>query len=95
MVADINGGRTMKDAANWQLRRYKTHVFAWSDREIDDGIGKLPRSERSRVGRGPAWRIWPASMGMCLDYFENYRGGRKVDPRGPTSEPSVVYRGGS
>jgi formylglycine-generating enzyme required for sulfatase activity len=75
----------------------KNTVFAWSDREIDDGypesspVGSFPRGASPFGMEDMAGNVWE----WCLDYFENYRGGRKVNPRGPTSGPKRVYRGGS
>ena len=75
----------------------KNTVFAWSDRDIDDGypesspVGAFPRGASPFGMEDMAGNVWE----WCLDYFENYRGGRKVDPRGPTSGAKRVYRGGS
>ena len=75
----------------------KNTVFAWSDRDIDDGypesspVGAFPRGASPFGMEDMAGNVWE----WCLDYLENYRGGRKVDPRGPTSGTKRVYRGGS
>ncbi len=72
-------------------------VFAWSDREIDDGF-----AESSPVGAFPsgaspfdledmAGNVWE----WCHDLFENYRGSAKANPRGAASGNKRVYRGGS
>jgi formylglycine-generating enzyme required for sulfatase activity len=75
----------------------KNTVFAWSDHEVDDGY-----AESSPVGAFPlgvsllgvedmAGNVWE----WCIDYYETYRGGHKVNPRGPTSGTKRAYRGGS
>jgi formylglycine-generating enzyme required for sulfatase activity len=75
----------------------KNTVFAWSDREIDDGypesspVGEFPRGVSPFGMEEMAGNVWE----WCLDYFENYRGGHKVNPRGPTCGAKRVYRGGS
>jgi formylglycine-generating enzyme required for sulfatase activity len=82
------------DLANFADRNT---VFAWSDREIDDGY-----SESSPVGAFPfgaspfgmedmAGNVWE----WCLDYLEAYRGTPKVNPRGAANGAKRVYRGGS
>jgi formylglycine-generating enzyme required for sulfatase activity len=82
------------DLANFADRNT---VFAWSDREIDDGY-----PESSPVGAFPfgasPWGIEDLAGNVwewCLDFFEPYRGMAKVNPHGPTSGAKRVYRGGS
>jgi formylglycine-generating enzyme required for sulfatase activity len=71
--------------------------FAWSDPDVDDGF-----AETSPVGAFPdgaspfgvedlAGNIWE----WCLDFFEAYKGGERINPRGPSSGVRRVYRGGS
>ena len=75
----------------------KNTVFAWSDRDIDDGypesspVGAFPRGASPFGMEDMAGNVWE----WCLDYFQDYRGGHKVNPRGPTSGAKRVYRGGS
>ena len=75
----------------------KNTVFAWSDREIDDGFAESSPVGAFPLGASPfgvedmAGNIWE----WCLDYFESYRGAAKVNPRGATSGAKRVYRGGS
>ena len=75
----------------------KNTVFAWSDRNIDDGypesspVGAFPRGASPFGMEDMAGNVWE----WCLDYFQDYRGGHKVNPRGPTSGAKRVYRGGS
>ncbi|MEY2481037.1 MAG: eukaryotic-like serine/threonine-protein kinase [Verrucomicrobiota bacterium] len=75
----------------------KNTVFAWSDREIDDGypesspVGAFPRGASPFGLEDMAGNVWE----WCLDYYEPYRGTPKVNPRGPTSGAKRVYRGGS
>ncbi|MEY2504291.1 MAG: hypothetical protein QOG27_571 [Verrucomicrobiota bacterium] len=82
------------DLANFADRNT---VFAWSDREIDDGypesspVGAFPFGASPFGVEDLAGNVWE----WCLDYFEPYRGVAKVNPRGPTSGAKRVYRGGS
>ena len=75
----------------------KNTVFAWSDREIDDGypesspVGAFPRGASPFGLEDMAGNVWE----WCLDYYEPYRGTPKINPRGATSGAKRVYRGGS
>ena len=75
----------------------KNTVFAWSDREIDCGYAETSPVGAFPLGASPfgledmAGNIWE----WCLDYYEAYRPGPKVNPRGPTVGSKRVYRGGS
>jgi formylglycine-generating enzyme required for sulfatase activity len=72
-------------------------VFAWSDRDIDDGypesspVGAFPHGVSAFGMDDMAGNVWE----WCLDYFEAYRGAPKVNPRGAPSGLRRVYRGGS
>ncbi|MGI9088719.1 MAG: SUMF1/EgtB/PvdO family nonheme iron enzyme [Chthoniobacterales bacterium] len=82
------------DLANFADRNT---VFAWSDREIDDGYAESSPVGAFPLGVSPfgmedmAGNVWE----WCLDYFEPYRGSMKVNPRGATAGAKRVYRGGS
>lgn len=82
------------DLANFADRNT---VFAWSDREIDDGypesspVGAFPYGASPYGIEDMAGNVWE----WCFDYFEPYRGVAKVNPHGPTSGAKRVYRGGS
>jgi formylglycine-generating enzyme required for sulfatase activity len=75
----------------------KNTVFAWSDREIDCGYAETSPVGAFPLGASPfgiedmAGNVWE----WCVDYYEGYRGGEKLNPRGPTSGIRRVYRGGS
>lgn len=75
----------------------KNTVFAWSDREIDDGyaetspVGAFPRGASPFGMEDMAGNVWE----WCVDYYEPYRGVPRVNPRGPSCGPKRVYRGGS
>lgn len=82
------------DLANFADRNT---VFAWSDREIDDGypesspVGAFPFGASPFGIEDMAGNVWE----WCLDYFEPYRGVAKVNPHGPTAGAKRAYRGGS
>ena len=82
------------DLANFADRNT---VFAWSDREIDDGypesspVGAFPFGASPFGIEDMAGNVWE----WCMDYFEPYRGIAKVNPHGPASGAKRVYRGGS
>lgn len=75
----------------------KNTVFAWSDREIDCGYAETSPVGAFPLGASPfgiedmAGNVWE----WCVDYYEPYRGGEKLNPRGPTAGTKRVYRGGS
>jgi formylglycine-generating enzyme required for sulfatase activity len=82
------------DLANFADRNT---VFAWSDREIDDGypesspVGAFPFGASPFGMEDMAGNVWE----WCLDFLEAYRGTPKVNPRGPANGAKRVYRGGS
>lgn len=82
------------DLANFADRNT---VFAWSDREIDDGfadsspVGAFPLGVTPFGIEDMAGNVWE----WCLDFLENYRGTPRVNPRGPVSGAKRIYRGGS
>ena len=75
----------------------KNTVFAWSDREIDDGFPESSPVGSFPLGASPfgmedlAGNVWE----WCLDFYQPYRGTPKVNPHGPTAGAKRVYRGGS
>lgn len=75
----------------------KNTVFAWSDREIDDGYPESSPVGAFPFGAGPfgmedlAGNVWE----WCLDYLALYRGSPQLNPRGPANGAKRVYRGGS
>ncbi len=82
------------DLANFADRNT---VFAWSDREIDDGFAESSPVGSFPLGASPfgmedmAGNVWE----WCVDFFEAYRGTPKTNPRGAVSGLKRVYRGGS
>jgi formylglycine-generating enzyme required for sulfatase activity len=75
----------------------KNTVFAWSDREIDDGypetspVGAFPLGASPFGAEDLAGNVWE----WCLDYYAPYQGAPRVNPRGPATGARRVYRGGS
>ncbi|MEP6808764.1 MAG: formylglycine-generating enzyme family protein [Chthoniobacterales bacterium] len=75
----------------------KNTVFAWSDREISDGYPESSPVGAFPLGASPfgledlAGNVWE----WCHDFFENYRGTHKINPRGANAGAKRVYRGGS
>ncbi|MEO5719476.1 MAG: formylglycine-generating enzyme family protein [Chthoniobacterales bacterium] len=82
------------DLANFADRNT---VFAWSDREIDDGFAESSPVGSFPLGASPfgmedmAGNVWE----WCLDFLEAYRGTPKTNPRGAASGVKRIYRGGS
>lgn len=82
------------DLANFADRNT---VFAWSDREIDDGFPESSPVGAFPLGASPfgiedmAGNVWE----WCGDFFEPYRGTPKTNPRGAKNGSKRIYRGGS
>jgi formylglycine-generating enzyme required for sulfatase activity len=82
------------DLANFADRNT---LFAWSDREIDDGfaetspVGSFPKGASPFGIEDMAGNVWEWSS----DLFEPYKGKPKINPRGAASGAKRVYRGGS
>ncbi len=72
-------------------------VFAWSDRQINDGFAESSPVGAFPIGASPfgvedmAGNVWE----WCSDFLEPYRGTRKINPRGAKTGAKRVYRGGS
>ena len=72
------------DLANFADRNT---IFAWSDREIDDGFAESSPVGAFPLGASPfgmedmAGNVWE----WCLDFVEAYRGTPKINPRGPSA----------
>lgn len=82
------------DLANFADRNT---VFAWSDREIDDGFAESSPVGAFPVGASPfgiedmAGNVWE----WCIDFLQPYRGTPKTNPPGAKTGAKRVYRGGS
>ncbi len=75
----------------------KNTVFAWSNREINDGFAESSPVGSFPIGHSPfgieemSGNVWE----WCHDFLEPYRGTPKINPRGPAAGAKRVYRGGS
>ena len=82
------------DLANFADRNT---VFAWSDRDLDDGYAETSPVGAFPLGASPfgiedmAGNVWE----WCLDFYAPYTPAPKVNPLGPTAGLRRVYRGGS
>ena len=89
------GGRL--DAGHYANFADKCTSFAWRDPLIDDGFAETsPVGSYSR-GTSPfgiedlAGNVFE----WCADFFEQYKGKERTNPRGPTGGMKRIYRGGS
>lgn len=75
----------------------KNTVFAWSDRELDDGFAESSPAGSFARGVSPfgiedmAGNVWE----WCSDYFSEYKATPKTNPHGPVAGTKRVHRGGS
>lgn len=75
----------------------KNTVFAWSDREIDDGypesspVGAFPFGASPFGMEDMAGNVWE----WCSDFLSPYRGTPQMNPRGLINGAKRIYRGGS
>jgi formylglycine-generating enzyme required for sulfatase activity len=71
--------------------------FAWSVSDIDDGfaqsspVGSYPKGASPFGIEDLAGNVWE----WCLDFYENYNGRDRINPRGAQSGARRIYRGGS
>ncbi len=85
------------DAGNLANFADKQTNFAWRDTTIDDGfpetspVGSYPRGASPFGIEDMAGNVFE----WCLDYFENYKGKERTNPRGAQTGTKKIYRGGS
>jgi formylglycine-generating enzyme required for sulfatase activity len=85
------------DAGHYANFADKRTAFAWSDQTIDDGfaetapVGSFPRGASAFGLEDMAGNVFE----WCVDFFENYKGKERTNPRGPTNGTKRIYRGGS
>ena len=85
------------DAGNLANFADKQTNFAWRDSNIDDGfaetspVGSYPRGASPFGIEDMAGNVFE----WCLDYFENFKGKERVNPRGAANGTKRIYRGGS
>ena len=71
--------------------------FPWRATDINDGYAQTSPVSTYPKGASPfgimdmAGNVWE----WCHDYFETYRGGDRIAPKGPAQGTRRVYRGGS
>ena len=72
-------------------------AFPWRDPQINDGypitspVGAFPRGASFFALEDMAGNVWE----WCLDFYQDFAGSLKQNPRGPASGLKRVYRGGS
>jgi len=72
-------------------------TFPWRDTHRDDGfpesspVGAFPRGASIFGNEDMAGNVWE----WCLDFYQPLAGAPRADPRGASTGPKRVYRGGS
>jgi formylglycine-generating enzyme required for sulfatase activity len=88
---DVSNPGTMANFADVNTK------FSWSDPAVNDGfaetspVGHYPRGASPFGIDDMAGNVWE----WCQDYFENYKGTDRTNPKGPMNGSKRVYRGGS